>query len=158
MDFDTAFHKLLGHEGGFVDHPSDPGGATCWGITERVARLRGYVGAMQDLPVEFAKGVYLADYWNAVQAEKLPPELRYPLFDAAVNSGVTQAVVWLQRALKVLDDGKLGPQTLLAALQTPVDQTVSRMLSQRLRFMTNLTSWPDFGKGWARRIADLMEG
>lgn len=156
MDFDTAFHRLLGHEGGYVDHPSDPGGATCWGVTERVARENGYQGPMRDLPVSIAKQIYRAKYWDSVRAEDLPAGVRYPLFDAAVNSGTGQAVRWLQRAVGVADDGRLGPITITAAHAADAQVVARRMLGQRLRFMTDLSTWSTFGKGWARRISELL--
>ena len=65
MTFDQAFEKLLGHEGGFSDHPSDPGGATRYGITQRVARLNGYIGDMRELPIDKAKDIARREYWNA---------------------------------------------------------------------------------------------
>lgn len=156
MNFDTAFHRLLGHEGGYVDHPSDPGGATCWGVTERVARENGYQGAMRDLPVTVAKQIYRAKYWDAVRAEDLPAAVRYEMFDAAVNSGTGQATRWLQRAVGVADDGRLGPITIAAAHAADAQLVARRMLGQRLRFMTDLSTWPTFGKGWARRISELL--
>jgi len=157
MNFDQAFHTLLGHEGGFVDHPNDPGGATNWGVTERVARAHGYTGHMRDLPVDTAKAIYRKDYWDAVRAEELPAAIRYAVFDAAVNSGPRQAIRWLQRAVGVRDDGVIGPVTLGAVRGANPEQVLRRMLAQRLRFMTGLSNWPTFGRGWARRIADLME-
>jgi len=157
MNFDAAFHKLLGHEGGFVDHPADPGGATRWGVTERVAREHGYTGSMRELPVEVAKDIYRKDYWDRVRAEELPAAVRYAVFDAAVNSGVGQAARWLQRALGVADDGKIGPMTLRAAQAAEPEALLRKMLAQRLRFMTNLSNWPSFSRGWARRVADLLE-
>lgn len=157
MNFDTAFHELLGHEGGFADHPKDPGGATCWGVTERVARATGYVGHMRDFPVELAKAIYRQQYWDAVYAEELPEALRYPTFDAAVNSGTTQAAKWLQRAVGAVDDGQIGPETLRMARGANPDRAAKRMLGQRLRFMTELPTWPAFGRGWSKRIAKVLE-
>ena len=156
MNFDAAFDVLLKHEGGYVNHPSDPGGATNMGITEAVARRVGYRGSMQDLPVELAKRIYHEDYWNAVRAEQLPPAVRYAVFDAAVNSGPAQSVRWLQRALGVTDDGVIGPQTLSAANQANPDALRARLVAQRLRFMTNLDTFGDFGRGWTRRCCDIL--
>lgn len=158
MKFDEAFHALLGHEGGYVDHPNDPGGATRWGVTERVARANGYTGHMRDLPAEFAKRIYRRQYWDACRADELPSALRYAVFDAAVNSGVEQAAKWLQRAVGAADDGKIGPRTIAAAHSANPDKAARRMLGERLKFMTDLKTWPSFGKGWARRIASLMMG
>lgn len=156
MNFDAAFHRLLGHEGGFVDHPSDPGGATNWGVTERVARAHGYRGDMRDLPVLVAKGIYRSMYWDAVRADDLPDRLRYAVFDAAVNSGPRQAIIWLQHAIGADGDGKIGPQTITMARAAAPDFAIRRMLSARLKFMTDLKTWGVFGKGWARRICDLL--
>ena len=158
MNFDTAFHKLLGHEGGYVNHPSDPGGETNWGVTIKVARANGYLGPMRDLPVDVAKNIYRKDYWIPIRADELPPKLRYPAFDAAVNSGVRQSVIWLQRACGASADGIFGPATLRALRAADEDEMFLKMLSARLRFMSDLSSWPAFGRGWARRIADLMVG
>lgn len=157
MNFDDAVKRVLAHEGGYSDHPDDPGRATMYGITEAVARRVGYKGAMQELPLDLAKRIYREDYWNAVRADELPPAIRYYVFDAAVNSGPRQATVWLQQALKVYVDGVIGPQTLKAAADADPEKLARAVLASRLRFMTNLPTWPSFGRGWARRICDLME-
>ena len=157
MDFDQAFTKLLGHEGGYVNHPNDPGGETNWGVTKAVARDFGYTGSMRDLPRDTAKRIYRVKYWDAIKADEMPDAVRYPLFDAAVNSGVGQAARWLQRALGVADDGKIGAITIAKAKQSDGVAVASAMIGQRLQFMTNLSTWPAFGKGWARRIASLMQ-
>ena len=157
MNFDQAFDILLRHEGGFSDHAADPGGKTRFGITEAVAREAGYRGDMRELPVDLAKRIYKDRYWDAVRAEELPEAIRYTVFDAAVNSGPRQAIRWLQRAVGVRDDGVIGPITLSAVRATDPQALLRRMLSARLRLMTDLPTWPTFGRGWARRIADLME-
>jgi lysozyme family protein len=157
MNFDTAFALLLDHEGDFSDHAADPGGKTRFGITEAVARQAGYTGDMRALPVELAKRIYLDSYWRPVRADDLPPGVRYIVFDGAVNSGPAQSALWLQRALGVTADGVIGPRTLAAAYAKDAQQLKTAILAQRLRFMTSLTNWPAFSRGWARRIADLME-
>lgn len=157
MNFDLAFDALLGHEGGYVDNPQDPGGATRWGVTERVARAHGYAGDMREFPVERAKQIARREYWDAVQADQLPAPLRYAVFDAAYNSGPTQATRWLQGALEVKADGVIGTQTRLAAQQCAPDRVRAQMLGARLEFMTTLPTWRTFGKGWARRIAALLQ-
>ena len=157
MNFDQAFTTLLKHEGGFSDHAADPGGKTRFGITEAVAREVGYRGDMRELPMDLAKRIYKDRYWDAVRAEELPAAIRYAVFDAAVNSGPRQSIRWLQRAVGVRDDGVIGPITLGAVRATDPQVLLRRMLSARLRFMADLPTWPTFGRGWARRIADLME-
>jgi len=157
MNFDQAFHKLLGHEGGYVDHPSDPGGATNWGVTQSVARQNGYTGHMRNFPVEQAKAIYKRQYWDAVRADELPPLIRYPVFDACVNSGAKQAVKWLQRAVGAGDDGVIGSQTLTMARAAQPDFVARRMIGERLQFMTDLKTWPVFGRGWSRRLAEMLQ-
>lgn len=157
MNFDTAFHALLGHEGGYSNHPSDPGGETMWGVTKRVAIANGYNGDMKALPVELAKSIYKEEYWDSVRANDLPELLRYAVFDAAVNSGVTQSIRWLQQAVGAVVDGKIGPQTLGLTADADSRETLQKLLGARLRFMTNLSTWSSFGRGWARRIASLLE-
>jgi lysozyme family protein len=157
MQFDEAFHHLLGHEGGYSNHPEDPGGETMWGVTKVVAREDGYVGLMKDFPVYAAKSIYREKYWDAVQAEKLPPTIRYAVFDAAVNSGPGTSIKWLQEAVGATPDGVLGPKTLAAINELHPDGILRRMLGRRLKAMTNMRGWPSFSAGWARRVATLLE-
>jgi lysozyme family protein len=158
VNFDDAFTRLIGHEGGYSNHPSDPGLETMWGVTLKVAREAGYVGEMRDMPQQVAKAIYKARYWDKCRCDELPEKLRFDVFDCAVNSGVGTAVQLLQRALRVKDDGQIGPQTIGAAQVQPVTITIARMNGARLELMTNLRHWEQFGKGWARRIAaNLME-
>ena len=157
MNFDQAFDILLKHEGGFSDHPADPGGKTRFGITEAVAREVGYRGDMRELPIDLAERIYKSRYWDAVRADELPEAVRYAVFDAAVNSGPRQAIRWLQRAVGVRDDGIIGPVTLAAVRAADHERLFRRILAQRLRFMTELPNWAAFGRGWARRIAGLLE-
>jgi lysozyme family protein len=157
MNFDQAFDMLIGHEGGYSNNPADPGGETMWGVTRRVALQEGYVGEMRQFPRETAKAIYLKRYWTPIKAEQLPESLRYTVFDAAVNSGVSQAIKWLQRAVGVGEDGYLGPMTLAAA-NAPGDVKVAVLFNaERLDFMTNLPTWGAFGEGWARRIASNLK-
>jgi len=157
VNFLTAFDKLLKHEGDYSNHPADPGGKTRYGVTEAVAREAGYRGDMRELPLDLAQRIYKDRYWDAVQAESLPPDVRYIVFDGAVNSGVVQSAKWLQRACGVKDDGVIGPITIRAASSLHSDGLKRRILAQRLRFMATLANWPAFSRGWANRIADLLE-
>lgn len=158
MNFETAFDLLITHEGGFSNHPDDPGGATMYGVTEQVARAEGYTGAMRDLPLNFAKQVYRKRYWDACQCDAMPTPIQYPLFDAAVNSGPGQAIKWLQSAAGIKADGVIGPMTRQAVANLDPYALRQAMIGRRLRFMTELKNWPSFSKGWARRIAAILEG
>lgn len=82
MNFDQAFEALIGHEGGYSNNPSDPGGETMFGITARVARQAGYHGAMRSLPLVTAKQIAKNQYWDAVRADELPAQVRFDVFDA----------------------------------------------------------------------------
>lgn len=157
MNFDQAFDRLLGHEGGYSNNSADPGGETMWGVTARVARADGYLGEMRDLPRDRAKSIYRRLYWDAVKADQLPDVVRFDVFDGAVNSGPVQSIKWLQRAAGAADDGILGPKTMAAAVAAG-PALAARYSGHRLRFMTDQPTWGSFGKGWARRIAaNLLE-
>lgn len=157
MDFDTAFLRLIGHEGGYVDDPRDPGGRTKYGISQRAYPGEDIAG----LTLERAKAIYLRDYWGPAGCDAVPPSIKFDLFDMAVNSGVRAAVRTLQRAAGLGDrsvDGVLGPQTLQAVQAMQPVRLVARFNGARLAFMADLTNWPAFGRGWARRIAsNLLE-
>ena len=156
MTFDEAFKELLKIEGGFVDHPDDPGGATNHGVTVSVARAAGYTGDMRDLSIDLVKRIYIERYWQPIQVDELPAPLRMAVFDAAVNSGPGQSAKWLQRALGIKEDGVIGPVTIKAAWVSDYQTVLRKMLGYRLQFMTNLSTWASFGRGWARRIVKLM--
>lgn len=154
MNFDQAFERLIGHEGGLVDDPNDPGGLTKYGISQRA-----YPNVdIKALTLDDAKAIYRRDYWVTINADQLPAGIRFDLFDVAVNSGVRQAVKLLQRALGIADDGSFGPRTLAAVQSADPVRLAVRLSAHRLMFMTDLKNWPNHGRGWARRIAlNLME-
>lgn len=158
MDFEQAFEKLIGHEGGYSNHASDPGGATKYGVTQAVARANGYTGDMRDFTLAASKAIYRRQYWDSVRADELPEAVRFDVFDGAVNSGVGQSIRWLQRASGAEADGLLGPATLVAVRSMSGAVTASRYNGHRLMFMAGLKTWPVFGGGWARRIAGNLIG
>lgn len=153
MNFEHAYDRLRGHEGGYSNHPSDPGGPTNHGVTQKVARAHGYLGDMRDYPLALALEVYRQDYWAACRADELPEAVRFDVFDGAVNSGVSQSVRWLQRAAGAEADGIIGPATLKAANAIPGAVLAARYNGHRLMFMAGLKNWNSFSEGWARRIA-----
>ena len=156
MNFEQAFSKLIEHEGGFSNHPEDAGGATMWGITEAVARQNGFSAPMNTMTLDFAKLIYKQLYWDSVRADELPDEVRFAVFDAAVNSGTGRAIKWLQQAVNEVQDGVIGAMTLRAVRQNIPSIVATRLNGLRLLFMTNQPNWPAFGKGWARRVADNL--
>ena len=152
--FDQCFEKLIAHEGGYTEGKNDPGGETNYGISKRAYPQVD----IKNLTRDAAKQIYKRDYWDRAQCDKLPPTLAYLLFDAAVNSGIGQAIRFLQRAIGVADDGLLGPLTLAAIQRTDSESLCARFIGQRLDFMTRLSTFDYFGKGWSRRLADQLKG
>lgn len=147
--FDDAFEALIGHEGGYVNDPRDPGGETKYGISKRAYPQVN----IKTLTLDQAKAIYRRDYWAAARCDDLPASVTFDVFDMAVNSGVRTAVRTLQRALGVSPDGVLGDISLSAARQADPYRLKANFNGERLAFMTDLDTWPDHGKGWARRIA-----
>lgn len=156
MNFDTAFDRILSHEGGYSNHPDDPGGETMWGVTIAVARANGYTGPMRSMPRETAKAIYRSQYWDKVQADRMPFPVAFQVFDAAVNHGAAQAAKLLQRAAGVADDGIIGPKTLAAVASRNAAVILLLFNAEREQFYTDLKTWPSFGKGWSRRVVKNM--
>ncbi|WP_310601423.1 glycosyl hydrolase 108 family protein [Desulfobulbus sp.] len=150
-NFDRAFTDLLGNEGGYSNHPNDPGGETMWGITAGTARRAGYTGPMKTMPVEVARKIYRERYWNPA-FDRMPYEVAFQCFDAAVNSGPVVAVRWLQEAVGVAADGIIGPVTMAAVAKADPLAIVISFNAARLSFLTSLPTWATFGRGWANRI------
>jgi lysozyme family protein len=152
VTFDDAFEAVIGHEGGYVNHPRDPGGETKFGISRRAYPMEDIRG----MTLERAKAIYLRDYWGPAGCDAVPDEVRFDLFDMAVNAGVRAAVRALQRAVGELDDGILGPLTLQAVQSMPADRVRTRFAAERLLHFAGLPAWPAFGRGWVRRVAENL--
>ncbi|WP_029003717.1 glycoside hydrolase family 108 protein [Azorhizobium doebereinerae] len=159
--FDAALARVLQHEGGYSNHPADPGGPTMRGVIQRV--YDGYRSA-RGLPVRPVRqiaareltDIYRTQYWDAVRADDLPPGLDYVVFDGAVNSGPGQSAKWLQRGLGLVADGQVGTVTLAAArASTDPAALVDAICDRRLAMLRSLATWPVFGAGWARRVEDV---
>lgn len=149
--FDRAFDLIVGSEGEYSNDPKDPGGETKFGITVAVARAAGYAGEMRDLPLDFAKTVYRAQYWDACQCDALGWRWAIAVFDCAVNQGVVTAVRLMQDALGVMVDGKLGPRTLQAVISSN-DRHLARFLAKRALAYARLSTFEAFGFGWYTRL------
>lgn len=148
MNFNSAFESIIGHEGGYVDHPNDPGGATKFGISKRSYPAED----IPNLTLERAKELYRRDYWDPLKGDQLPGPLALCLFDMAVNSSVAQAVRTLQKAIDVPVDGILGTGTLGKALSMEPSILVTYMQAERALFLTKLATFDTFGRGWLRRV------
>ena len=155
-NFDRALAEVLRHEGGYVDHPLDPGGETNYGITKATALAHGYRGSMRMIPMSLVERIYRRSYWAAVRGDDLPTGVDLAVFDFAVNSGPRRAAEFLQRVVRVDDDGKIGPITLRATLAADPRVVVASVCGDRLRWLQTLKRWPVFGRGWARRVESVL--
>lgn len=150
--FNAAFRELIGEEGGYVFNPADPGGETKFGITKRTYPALN----IKDLDLGTAKAIYYRDFWLPL-GDQASLAVRLEVFDFAVNSGIQTAIRKLQSAIGVADDGHFGPVSRAKLASLPSGTVVLRYLSERLAFMASLSTWPNFGRGWARRIARRMQ-
>lgn len=149
MTFDEAFDRLMGHEGGYVNNPADPGLETNWGISKR-----SYPDVdIKGLTRHGAKEIYRRDFWDRIHGNEMYDGVAFQAFDFAVNSGITTAVRYLQRAIGVADDGHWGKESRKAMDAMAESDVIQRLNAERLDFMTRLKGWDTFGRGWARRIA-----
>lgn len=159
--FDACLGEVLKHEGGYADHPADPGGATNMGITRKTLARWRRVSPWTDLPKDEvrnltrteAAAIYRAEYWDLCRAGEMQPGLDLALFDYAVNSGPDRAIRALQAILGVAVDGVLGPQTMAAAGRADSRSVVSALCDQRLAFLRSLSNFSTFGRGWTSRVA-----
>jgi len=147
ITFDQAFDRLLGNEGGYVNHPQDPGGETNWGISKRQYPNIN----IKDLTRDGAKAIYLRDYWEPC-GQHLDPSVNFQVFDAGVNHGVSTAIRMLQRAVGVADDGHWGQISQDSYSKMEVHLVLIRFLAERLNFFTKISTFPTFGRGWCARV------
>lgn len=161
-NFQRALPLLLKHEGGFVNHPDDPGGATNKGIT--IATYRQYInrnGTVADLKriTDAQVGiVYKRQYWDKVSGDSLPSGVDYAVADFAINSGPSRAAKYLQGVVGVAQDGKIGPVTLAAVKKRDPAHVIRRLCADRLEFMKRIRNgrlWETFGRGWQRRVDEV---
>lgn len=161
----VSFKAMLKHEGGYSNHPRDPGGMTNLGVTKRV--WDAYTGTsadektMRSLTPEMVEPLYKKNYWDAVCADQLPSGVDFSVFDFCVNSGPGRATRTLQTVVGAKPDGDIGPKTL-AAVEKYVDDMGATILIEeyndaRLTFLKSLSTWGTFGKGWERRVNETRE-
>ena len=159
--FARCIPLILAHEGGYSDHPADPGGATNLGITRAtLAAWRGVPVSKDDvraLTRAEAEAIYRAKYWAAVKADDLPAGVDYAAFDYAVNSGPGRAAKALQRAVGEAQDGILGPRTMAAAKAAEPDRVIIAICDGRLAYLQSLPGWVTFGGGWGRRVREVKD-
>jgi lysozyme family protein len=154
-----AFDLMLKSEGGYVYHPSDPGGRTNLGVTQ--ATWENWVGRgsdeaeMRGLTPEKVEPLYKKKYWDAVRGDELPAGISYLLFDFAVNAGVGRSIKTLQTAVGVTPDGGFGPMTMAAVQAVDPNELIERFSQAKEDFYRSLTTFATFGKGWLNRVADV---
>lgn len=151
-DFDYAFTKVIGVEGGYVRNPDDPGGETKYGISKRSYPALN----IPSLTLDDAKAIYRRDYWDRAWCSQLPAPLALLVFDCAVNSGSKQAVQWLQQAVGTDADGRIGDVTMQAVAAKPVALVAAEMTARRMVALAGLPTWAKFNLGWARRMAGML--
>lgn len=160
--FKESLTRVLVHEGGKVDDPQDPGGRTNKGVTQRVysawRKNQGLgVRDVYKMTDDECRSIYRAQYWDTIKGDDLPPGVDYVLFDGAVNSGCSQSVKWLQRALGVTADGQLGNVTLSKVKGVnDHDALVQAICDQRMTFLRHLKTFKRFGKGWTTRVNNVL--
>jgi lysozyme family protein len=158
-NFESCLKAVLHHEGGYVNHPSDPGGMTNLGVTKRV--WEEYVGhevdekTMRALTPDIVAPMYKSKYWDKIKGDDLPNGVDYCVFDAAINSGPGRAAKWLQSTVGVEPDGGIGPKTLAAVDNFGAEALIQAYADRRLSFLSDLPTWDTFGKGWSRRVAEV---
>jgi len=157
---------VLAHEGGYVNHPKDPGGATNKGVTQAVydsyRRNRGVEPrSVREITRAEIRDIYRRQYWDMVNADDLPAGVDYAVFDYGVNSGPNRAVKDLQRLLGVGVDGQVGQETIEAvrkAADADEVKLITDYCNRRMRFLRSLRTWGTFGGGWKRRVIGDFDG
>ena len=156
--------RCLKHEGGYVNHPGDPGGPTNKGITlatfRRFIKPSGTIDDLKALTTEQATVVYKRRYWDAVMGDSLPPGVDYAIVDFAINSGPYRAAIYLQRVVGATPDGRIGPKTLAAVRAKNPESAINELCDARLYFMKRIRGgslWKTFGRGWQRRVDEVRD-
>ena len=153
MNFDHMIRKILEHEGGYINHPHDPGGETNFGISKKQYPHL----SIRDLTQADAIQLYFDDYWQKTRIKDLPSSIAFHVLDAAINHGPRRAIQWLQEIVNVEPDGTLGTKTLKAVRnQADPPWIIQRYTAQRLDFYTQLQTFPTFGRGWIRRVVENL--
>ena len=155
-NWDACFAMVLKHEGGFVNHPKDPGGMTNLGVTRTNWELfldHDVTEAdMRALTPEMVKPFYKKNYWDRIRGDELPSGVDYAAYDLAVNSGTGRAAKYLQQIAGVTVDGVIGPRSVEAIKKCDAEDVVDEICNMRMDFLKNLNTFDTFGKGWTIRV------
>jgi lysozyme family protein len=159
-NFDKCLKMLLSHEGGFVNHPEDPGGITNLGVTKKVydewTGRESTEQEMRDLTPEDVAPIYKKNYWDRVKGDSLPSGLDWACFDWAVNSGSGRPSKAVQRAVGATADGAIGPATLGLIMEKDPKFIIEYVHDVRQDFYKSLKTFETFGRGWTRRNKETL--
>ena len=156
-NFDECLKMLLHHEGGYVNHPKDPGGETNLGVTKRVYEKWGGTKDMKDLTVEDVAPIYKKEYWDRCKCDDLESGVDWAVFDWAVNSGTGRAAKAIQKICGAAQDGAIGPKTLALIGKQNTQYVVEEFGKIRQDFYESLKTFDTFGKGWTRRNKETTD-
>lgn len=162
-NFPAVMDEIFRHEGGLSLVRADPGNWT--GGKVGAGELRGtkygiaahaHPGVdIRNLTRAEAREIYRRQYWRPIRGDEMPEGIDLATMDPAVNSGVSRGAAWMQRALGVDADGRIGPITLAAARQADPVPAIRKACAIRMGFLRGLRTWSDFGRGWSRRVASV---
>jgi len=157
----TCLEMILHHEGGYVNHPKDPGGETNLGVTKRVYEDFGGTKDMKDLVREDVEPIYKKNYWDRMKCDDVPAGLDLCLFDFGVNAGTGRSAKYLQRMIGTVADGGIGPNTLRALgnyiEEVGTEGAIKNFQSKRQEYYESLSTFETFGRGWTRRVDETTE-
>tara|TARA_B100000963_G_scaffold201486_1_gene175446 strand:- start:6825 stop:7337 length:513 start_codon:yes stop_codon:yes gene_type:complete len=156
-NFDECLKMLLHHEGGYVNHPSDPGGETNLGVTKKVYQEWGGTKDMKDLTVEDVAPIYKKNYWDRCKCDDLESGVDWVVFDWAVNSGTGRSAKAIQKICGATQDGAIGPKTLALIGTQNTQYVIEEFGKIRQDFYESLKTFDTFGKGWTRRNKETTE-
>jgi len=160
-NYDKCLETILHHEGGYVNHPKDPGGETNLGVTKRVYQEHGGTKDMKDLVVEDVAPIYKKGYWDRIKGDDLPGGLDLCVFDFGVNAGPARAAKFLQSMIGTTVDGGIGPNTLAKVeeyiRENGEHEAVNKYQEMRQRYYTELKTFDTFGRGWTRRVDETTK-
>ena len=160
-NYNKCLETILHHEGGYVNHPKDPGGETNLGVTKRVYEEWGGTKDMKDLLVEDVAPIYRKNYWDKLKGDDLPSGLDLCVFDFGVNAGPGRAAKYLQTMIGTVADGGIGPNTLKKVNEYVekhgLEVTIRDYQNRRLGYYESLSTFETFGRGWTRRVDETTE-
>lgn len=162
-NFPVCLKEILHHEGGFVNHPKDPGGMTNLGVTKQT--YEDWIGhpvneaIMRKLTPELVAPLYKKKFWDTLRCDALPKGLDLCVFDFGVNAGTNRSGRYLQRLVGAVQDGVVGPATIKAVEEKRAEMGVLGLIDlfqeMRRAYYRQLNTFPTFGRGWLRRVDDV---